>query len=119
MRVINKSWKGATAPAHVLAPFRYIGTAGRIVLNCGELLAWASPPGEEGWGTRPPIRNSVGVPRKSWFLKKIFRIFGKIFRSFNIYKIKWAKSEEKSAFGVGGFDSPESVPPVGIHLPPV
>ena len=50
-------------------------------------------------GHVPPVQNSEGVPQKSRFAKKKFGIFTKTFGISNIFKIKWAKSQEKSEFG--------------------
>ena len=72
-------------------------------------IAWASPPG--GMGVVSPRFDILGdVPQNSW-LKK-YEFLAKIYLFSHISKIKWAKSQEKSDLGVGGFDSSEYVPPV-------
>ena len=62
----------------------------------------ASPQSESGRGTSP---------QKSRYLQICLKELTKVSRSFKTFKIKWPKFEEKSEFGVGGFDGPESVPP--------
>ena len=59
----------------------------------------------------PRFEILVDVPQKSRCLKRNFLNICQIFRFINISKIKWPKSEEKSDLGVGGFDSPEFIPP--------
>ena len=62
----------------------------------------ASPQSESGRGTSP---------QKSRYLQICLKERTKVSRSFKTFKIKWPKFEEKSEFGVGGFDGPESAPP--------
>ena len=51
------------------------------------------------------------------FKENFLNIYRKLEFS-SISEMKWAKSEEKSEFGVGGFDSLESVPPSRNPSPP-
>ena len=88
-----------THTAEQLAKLLAVGSMGAVV-------------GGGGTGEAPPPFEILGgVPQKSRLLKKIW--VHNIFLDFTkIFEINWPKSEEKLEFGVGGFDVPESIPPV-------
>ena len=83
--------------------------------SCGEVSSWASPPG--GIGRRvPPVRNSGRCPPRN----RDFYFFINICQNFQFiqyFQNKVGEIQQKSDFWVGGFDSPESVPPVKIRPP--
>ena len=65
-----------------------------------------------GGGCIPQSESGRGTsPQKSRYLQICLKELTKVSRSFKTFKIKWPKFEEKSEFGVGGFDGPESAPP--------
>ena len=64
-----------------------------------------------GGGGGTPARNRDFQRKFPYFYFKMS--FSKIFRFFNISKIKLAKYRQKSEFGVGDFESPESDPSPG------
>ena len=105
--ICNMTYLGHDMPSHDL-DLRL-----NFDLNLWRSTSWAT----EGMGEHmPPVQNYQGHPQKFWYLKKIFRIFTQIFRFYNISIIKWVKSlRRKQNLGVGGFHSPESIPPVRIH----
>ena len=87
------------------------------VTNC--TVAWNSIVTSMGGATGgmrqtcPPIQNSKrDVPQEIAVVKENFQNFLLKFLDFPIiFKMTWAKYEEKSELGVGGFDSAESIPP--------
>ena len=60
---------------------------------------------------RPPGSNFLGgrPPRNRDFYRYFLSNLPNNFDFLKIFKIKWAKSEEKSYFRVGGFDGPDTV----------
>ena len=88
-----------------------------LVLPC-VLPAWASPGGGMV-GRVPLVQNSGGMAHRNHdFLRKYSEYIYHFFRFFSISKMKWANSRINQNLGVGGFDSPESVPPRRNPSPP-
>ena len=71
--------------------------------------------GMRGTGLPPGSKFQEGCPPNELRFKKWNFCY---FLFSNISKIKWAQSEEKSEFGVRGFDLPESAPPPVSFRPP-
>ena len=63
-----------------------------------------------GWRVPPAVQNSGDVHHKSRFLKFLSECLPKLFDFFNNFRIKLAKSEEKSDYGGRWFDSSKSGP---------